>query len=107
MSGGHFDRRYYQLEMLADDIEGEFVNDGKYMEESWEAPGWDKKRKMIEQDRIGDASEEERPIILKEVRSLIEDLRKLSKRAKVLEWYMSGDTGATSYLEKLKKEDLI
>ena len=109
MSGGHYDYKYFRIEELADDIEREFINDGKFMEEDWAAPApdWDKKRELIEQDMIGDATEEERPIILKEVSSLIEDLRKCSKRAKELEWYMSGDTGATSYLERLKKEDLI
>lgn len=109
MSGGHYDYKHFRVEDLADDIEREFINDGKYMDEDWSAPveGFSKKRPMIEKDRLEDATEEQKVIILKEINSLVEDLRKCASRAKELEWYMSGDTGADSYLERLKKKGLI
>jgi hypothetical protein len=54
-----------------------------------------------------DATPEERELILNEVHKLIKDLNNCAFRAKELEWYMSGDTGATSYLKRLKDKDLI
>jgi len=93
MSGGHYEYRYCYLDYLADDIERDFLQDGKYSSDFV-------KGGMA--DRIGDATEEERPFILAEIRSLISDLRSCAKRAQELEWYMSGDTGATTYLKRLE-----
>ncbi len=101
MSGGHYDYKHWKLSDLADDIEREFINDGKYIGENWQTG------EQEEMDRIEDASDEQRPIILKEVKSLIDDLRKCAIRAKELEWYMSGDTGADSYLERLKEKNVL
>jgi hypothetical protein len=107
MSGGAYEYKYFQLEQLADDIERDFVNGGDYETEDWSNKDKFGKIPMKTENRIGDASEEQKPIILAEINSLIEDLRKCSKRAKELEWYMSGDTSANSYLERLRKEKLI
>lgn len=96
MSGGSFEYKFRQLEYLADDIESMFVNDGKYTERITFGH-------YEEYDRIGDATPEEREEILKEIRDLIATLRATAKRAKELEWYMSGDTGATTYLKRLKE----
>lgn len=95
MSGGHYDHKYFKLEELADDIERDFLKDGKYMAEDWST------RKMVEHDRLEDANDEQREEILKEIRSLQLELRRCSFRARELEWYMSGDTGVESYLERL------
>ena len=107
MSGGAYEYKYFRLEELADDIERDFVNGGDYETEDWSNQDKFGKTPMKIENRISDATEEQRPIILAEIKSLIEDLRKCSKRAKELEWYMSGDTGATSYLKRLKEEGLI
>ena len=107
MSGGAYEYKYFQLEQLADDIERDFVNGGDYETEDWSNQDRFGKTPMKIENRISDATEEQRPIILAEIKSLIEDLRKCSKRAKELEWYQSGDTGATSYLKRLKEEGLI
>ena len=96
MSGGHFDFHFYQLEELANNIERDFINDGKYIGEDFTG-------KEIKYDRIGDATDDERKIILAEIKSLVSDLRSCYKRAYELDYYMSGDTGATSYLERLKE----
>ena len=98
MSGGSLDYSYHRLNDLADEIERYFVNDGKYKEDYLARDGDDGWR-----DRIGDATPEQRVVILAEVRQLILDLRRDSKRAKEIEWYLSGDTGADSYLERLAK----
>jgi hypothetical protein len=103
MSGGAYSYKYYRLDELADDIERDFLNDGKYESEPY---SWDESDDGS-RDRIADATEEQRPIILKEVKSLIQDLRDCSKRAKEIEWYMSGDTGADSYLRRLENLGLL
>lgn len=103
MSGGHYSYKYYRLDELADDIERDFLNDGKYETEPY---SWDESDDGS-RDRIGDATEEQRPIILKEVKNLIQDLRDCSKRAKEIEWYMSGDTGADTYLKRLESLGLL
>ena len=103
MSGGAYDYRYYQLDMLADDIERDFLNDGKFESEPY---SWDENDDG-KRDRLYDATDEQRPIILREINSLVKDLRDCSKRAKEIEWYMSGDTGADSYLERLENHGLL
>jgi len=105
MSGGHYDYKYFRVAELADDIEREFINDGKYQDTDYdiveEFPNYGE-RPTKEYDRLGDATPEQRKIILAEIRQLVADLKQCSFRAKALEWYMSGDTGAESYLEQLK-----
>ena len=104
MSGGHYEYAYHHLDELADYIEGDFLNDGKYMSEDYEmGRKWDGSYHEKECDRLEDASEAQKIMILEEIKSLIKDLKNCAHRAKELEWYMSGDTGATSYLERLKK----
>ena len=102
MPGGHYDYSYSTIELLADNIEGEFVYDGKYLTEDWSIPyNQAGDRPMIEEDRLFDATEEQKPIILKEIKNLVKDLKDCAKRAKELEWYLSGDTGASDYIENL------
>jgi len=102
MSGGHYDYIFSTIELLADNIEGEFIKDGKYMTEDWSIPyNQAGDRPMVEADHLYDATEEQKPIILKEIKSLVNDLKDCAKRAKELDWYLSGDTGASSYLERL------
>lgn len=104
MSGGHYEYKYFQLQQLADDIESDFLNDGLYEDIDYTLSSNDNQIKnTIKYDRLSDANIDQKNIILKEIKSLIQDLRKCSLRAKELEWYLSGDTGATSYLERLNK----
>lgn len=111
MSGNNYEFSFYTLEELADEIERDFINDGKFQTEDWSVQytGFDInwKRPMIEADRLEGATKEERKIILKEIKSLVQDLKKVSKRARELDLLMSGDTGPTSYLKRLKEEKLI
>ena len=107
MSGGHYQYQYYKLNMLADEIEGDFINGGKYEgeemirdEKSFNYGSWRK----VEKDHLCEANEEEKEIILKEVRSLINTLNSLSDRCKNLEWFMSGDHGAKTYVKLIKNE---
>lgn len=103
MSGGHFDYLEYQVLRLADEIEGEFINDGKYEAEDYGNSPVRGKYPMIELDRLEGADPQERESILNEVRSLVDDLKKCSARAKELDYFLSGDTGIKSYLTRLSK----
>lgn len=108
MSGGKYDYAYFRISELADNIERDFVNDGEFEVEDFlvEDEGFNEKP-IRKSNRIADATEEEKNIILAEVKSLIKDLKNCALRAKEIEWYMSGDTGATTYLKRLKKLGLI
>jgi len=106
MSGGHYDYKYFKVEELAEDIEREFLNDGKYVDDDYENSSdflsYSKKQKEF--DRLDDATAEQRIEILSEIKQLIIDLQNCSFRAKILEYYMSGDCGAESYLKQLKEK---
>jgi hypothetical protein len=97
MSGGHYDYQYSAINQLADDIEADFLDDGvKYRNDG-----------DHEYDMLSDATEEERLVILAEVKSLILDLRNCSIRARAIEWLTSGDYGSTSYIEHLRENGCL
>ena len=105
MSGGHYEYKYSQIEYLAEEIDREFENEGKYMTEDWSIPTQlhFNKRPMVEEDHFSDATEEEKKFLLNEIKGLVADLKDVAFRAKELEWFMSGDTGCDSYTQRLKK----
>ena len=105
MSGGHYDYSYFKIQQLADDIERDFLKDGKYMTEDWNAKFdyYYDKQPMIEADRLEGIDDNCRAVVLKEIKSLIRDLNRCAARAKELEWFMSGDASAESYYEQINK----
>ena len=76
MSGGAYDYCYSRVEQLGEDIL-EHINDGEYYEEDAEAKA--------------------------KVKEIAEQLIKLSKLAKAVEWWASGDTGPKDFLERVKQ----
>lgn len=108
MSGGHYEYKHYQLNYLADDIEREFINGGKYMDDDFNADiGWNNKRPEIEYDRLDSATDDERIIILKEINQLVVDLRACSDRARELDYLLSSDISPSTYIERLKKNNFL
>lgn len=101
MSGGHYNYKYHQIDDLAEEIEREFENDGKYMTEDWSANVSYGTRQMREADHFDGATPEQKEEILAEINSLVAILKDAAFRAKELEWFMSGDTGFESYLKRL------
>ena len=87
MSGGSLNYQYQNIEFLADDIERQFI-----ASESVDYLG---------EDYLSDATSEQQASIMREVQDLIITLRLTAKRAKALEWFLSGDTGIESYLKQL------
>ena len=56
-----------------------------------------------EKDYLEGASTNDKDLILQEVRSLIDDLRKVSQRIKILDYLVDGDTSPESYLKRLSE----
>jgi hypothetical protein len=102
MSGGHYNYKYHQIDDLAEEIEREFENDGKYMTEDWSVECFGRKP-LIEKDYLDGATPEQKEEILNEINSLVSILKDAAFRAKELEWFMSGDSGFESYLKRLKE----
>lgn len=103
MSGGHYEYKYHTIDDLAEEIDREFENDGKYMSEDWSAERLGREIPMIEKDHFNGATPEQKEEILNEIKSLVSTLKDIAFRAKELEWFMSGDTGFESYLNRLNK----
>jgi len=95
MAGGHYNYKQNQLMWLADEIEEDFENDGKYEEEDWDG--------TMEQDRLEGTTDTQRKIILKEIKSLIKMLRKCAESTKALDYFISGNIGIETYLKKIGK----
>lgn len=114
MSGGHYDYKQNNISWLANDIEGDFINDGKFKTDDYSVEveyqslhsNWSR-RPQKEADYFDGATPEQREILLKEVKSLVVDLNKCALRAKHLDWFLSGDTGVESYIECLTKDGLL
>ena len=102
MSGGHYEYKYHTIDDLAEEIDREFENDGKYMREDWSVECFGRKP-LIEADHLDGATQEQKEEILTEIKSLVSILKDTAFRAKELEWFMSGDTGFESYLKRLKE----
>ena len=102
MSGGHYNYKYHAIDDLAEEIDIEFQNDGKYMTEDWSVECFGRKP-LIEVDYFDGATQEQKEEILSEIKSLVSILKDAAFRAKELEWFMSGDTGFESYLKRLKE----
>ena len=103
MSGGYYQYKYHTIDDLAEEIDREFENDGKYMSEDWSAERLGIEIPMIEKDHFNGATPEQKEEILNEIKSLVSTLKDVAFRAKELEWFMSGDTGFESYLNRLNK----
>jgi len=97
MSGGHYEYKYSQLSMLADDIEVDFLDDGDYVPELSED-----KKTLNHLDDV-DLTEVQKDELLYEIKNIIKDLRILSEKTRDLEWMMSGDISPQTLYERLQK----
>ena len=89
MSGGSLRYQHHNLTLLAEDIERKVLpgDDEDYVGDNW----------------LFDATSTEKVRIMGEWQSLVAELKKNAKRAKALEWFLSGDTGIRSYLSDLDR----
>lgn len=93
MSGGHYDYKYFQVELLADEIQNDI--DGGFTSKSANLDGSD-------YDKIGDCTPDQKLIILNFSQQLADNLKEYARLAKELEWYLSGDTGIETFLNRIK-----
>lgn len=108
MSGGHYEYREFNLTILADEIEDEFSDGGKYTTEDWSDPHqFYHKRKMVEADHLEGFSDEERKQALTNIKQLIDDLRSCKCRIDILGRFMSGDIGKSGFIERWNETNEI
>lgn len=96
MSGGHFDYHQYKISNIADEIESHIEKCERKEKKEW---GY--------HDNDGNYVQniyEEKEEILNEFREAVKALRRAFVYAHEIDWYLSGDTGEESFLERLKKD---
>jgi len=97
MSGGHYEYKYAQLSMLADDIEVDFLEDGDYI------PEYSEDKEVLNHLDDIDLTEVQKDELLYEIKKIIKELRILSEKTRDLEWMMSGDISPKTLYDRLQK----
>ena len=106
MSGGTFDYNQRRIRDIADDIEQEIAKSGKPKtpRELKDEDGWrdnDEWYKKYPEDLNHHKLRDE---ILEEFKNAYEMLRKAEIYAQRVDWYLAGDDGEDSFLERLKSD---
>jgi hypothetical protein len=106
MSGGTFDYNQRKIRYIADDIEQEIAKSGKpkSQRELKDEGGWrdnDEWYKKYPEDLNHHKLRDE---ILEEFKNAYEMLRKAEIYAQRVDWYLAGDDGEDSFLERLKSD---
>ena len=106
MSGGTFDYNQRRIRDIADDIEQEIAKSGKPKtpRELKDEDGWrdnDEWYKKYPEDLNHYKLRDE---ILEEFKNAYEMLRKAEIYAQRVDWYLAGDDGEDSFLERLKSD---
>ena len=104
MSGGTFDYNQRKIRYIADDIEQEIAKSGKPKtqreldEERWRDPSWyEKYPEDLNHYKYRDE-------IIEEFKKGYEMLRKAEIYAQRIDWYLAGDDGEESFLERIKED---
>lgn len=98
MSGGHYDYTCFKIEALADQIRND-------LDKAKEPEKFERGQSGFEYSLNGHLIEclgpnsKARPI----VERIMEDLYRLAKESKEVEWLLSGDTGVDTFLERYEK----
>jgi hypothetical protein len=93
MSGGHYDYLYYRMIELAERIEEELANNGKYIND------YDQN----EHDLFENIKESVKLETLKYMKVLAVGLREMSEKARQLEFAMEGDTSFEDFIKVMKE----
>lgn len=91
MSGGRFEYREFQLQMLADEIEC-------YIDSNFIDKDWDEDYDMLES-----CNETQREVVMSECVAMVHNLRELSTKIKHLDYYLSGDIGIETFLKRINE----
>jgi hypothetical protein len=98
MSGGHFDYDQYRIRNIIESIESELNNQGKLKERLFYNPEYYEK---FPEDKYYTIYPEE---IQEKFREAIEILKKAEIYAQRVDYYLSGDDGEDSFLERLEDD---
>lgn len=91
MSGGHFDYKQYEIDNIADEIESLLERQGKAIDSEYNY--FDNA-----EYEVFEADMQQRFV------EAIKVLRTAAIYAQRIDWYLSGDDGEESFLERLKEE---
>lgn len=100
MSGGHFDYSQYHINTIADSIESKLDRQGKEKprDELWNNGDY---YKQYPEEKFYHTYSKE---VQDEMKNAIMVLRKAAIYAQRVDWFLSGDDGEESFLERLKSE---
>jgi hypothetical protein len=104
MSGGAFNYDQYKIGYIADEIEQEILNSGREKtkkeldEEKWRDPDWYEK---YPEDKFHYKYPDE---VIQVFKDAVRALRVAQIYAHRVDWYLSGDDGEESFLERLKED---
>ena len=98
MSGGHYEYTWFKIETLADEIRNDLDKASEPEEFETGSTGFTYSLNGYLIENLGPESPA-RPIAEK----IMNDLYKLAKETKELEWLLSGDTGVETFLERYKQ----
>ena len=100
MSGGHYDYKQYHIQEIAENIQEQLNRQGKLKpkEELW----------MSREYYIEYPEEKSYPFYPEDVQKVMKDaviiLRKAYVYAQRIDWYLSGDDGDETFIERLEEE---
>ena len=104
MSGGTFDYNQRRIRDIAERVEFEIAISGKpksqreLKDESWRKDDWyERYPEDLTHYKLSDE-------IMEEFKNAYEILRKAEIYAQRIDWYLAGDDGEDSFLERLKEE---
>ena len=104
MSGGAFNYDQYKIGYIADEIEQYVRKNGKpktkreLKEENWRSPDW---YEQYPEDKFHYKHPDE---IIEAFKKAVDALRIAQIYAHRIDWYMSGDDGEESFIERLKED---
>jgi hypothetical protein len=104
MSGGAFNYDQYKIGYIADEVEQYIRKNGKpktkreLKEENWRSPDW---YEQYPEDKFHYKYPDE---IIEAFKKAVDALRIAQVYAHRIDWYMSGDDGEESFIERLKED---
>ena len=104
MSGGAFEYNQYKIGYIADEIEQSIINSGRektkqeLKNEGWRDSDWYEK---YPEDKFHYKYPDE---VIEELKNAVKALRIAQIYAHRVDWYMSGDDGEESFIERLKED---
>ena len=105
MSGGTFDYNQRHIRYIADDIEDEIAKSGKpKTQRELKEEGWYRDSSWYEKYPEDLNHYKYRDEIIEEFKKGYEILRKAEIYAQRIDWYLAGDDGEESFMERLKQD---